>query len=81
MADQAKEILRVAPNLKVIVAHMGRRWPNTSDGVEGNLLELQDEPNVYFETSTVRDSEIMERAVEVLGEDRLVFGSDYPSPQ
>ena len=34
--------------------------------------------NVIFETSTVRDSATVARAVAIVGEDRIVFGSDYP---
>ncbi len=76
--QQAKAILRGAPGLKLIVAHMGRHTPNTAEKVEAALLGLRDEPSVLFETSTVRDPAIIARAVEIVGEDRVIFGSDYP---
>lgn len=76
--EQAKDILRQVPHLKLIVAHMGRNTPNTCDKVEAALLGLCDEPNVIFETSTVRDPAIIARAVELVGMHRVVFGSDYP---
>ncbi len=78
VADQVRAILASAPTLQVIVAHMGRRTPNTSDQVEEALLALRDDSNVFFETSTVRDPAILSRAVDLIGEDRLLFGSDYP---
>lgn len=78
VAEQAKTILRGAPGLKLIVGHMGRHTPNTSDRVESALLGLADEPNVIFETSTVRDPAIIARAVEIVGPDRVAFGSDNP---
>jgi len=78
VVDQIRRILGVAPTLKVIVAHMGRRTPNTSEGVVENLRGLRDEPGVYVETSTVRDARAIECAVELLGEDRVLFGSDFP---
>jgi predicted TIM-barrel fold metal-dependent hydrolase len=76
--DQVRAILRVAPTLKVIVAHMGRGAPNTSEGVAASLEGLRDEPNVFFETSTVRDPDALEYAVRIVGEDRVLFGSDFP---
>ncbi len=76
--EQAKTILRQVPGLKLIVAHMGRHTPNTGDRVEAALLGLRDEPNVIFDTSTVRDPAIIARAVEIVGLNRVVFGSDYP---
>ncbi len=78
VSNKIKGMLRDAPRLQVIIAHMGRHTPNTSQHVEENLLALRDEANVYFETSTVRDSEIIARAVEIVGEDRILFGSDFP---
>ncbi|MDI6773609.1 MAG: amidohydrolase family protein, partial [bacterium] len=78
VTDQIRAVLRAAPGLKVIVAHMGRSTPNTCDGVDESLNGLSDEPTVFFETSTVRDPRALERAVRVLGEDRVLFGSDSP---
>jgi uncharacterized protein len=78
VTTQIIEILKSAPDLQVIVAHMGRHTPNTSEHVEANLQGLSDRPNVYFETSTVRDPMIVKRAVELIGEDRVLFGSDTP---
>jgi len=78
VSEQAKAILKQVPNLKLMVAHMGRNTPNTSMRVEKALLGLADEPNVIFDTSTVRDPAIIARAIEIIGEKRLVFGSDYP---
>ncbi|MDR7542727.1 MAG: amidohydrolase family protein [Armatimonadota bacterium] len=76
--DQIRIVLRAAPALRVIVAHMGRGAPNTSEGVVACLEGLRDEPTVFFETSTVRDPGALEYAVQVVGEDRVVFGSDFP---
>jgi predicted TIM-barrel fold metal-dependent hydrolase len=78
VAERILEILRGAPHLRIIVAHLGRNTPNTSEHVESNLRALRDAPNVCFETSTVRDPAIFKRAVEIVGEDRVIFGSDFP---
>jgi predicted TIM-barrel fold metal-dependent hydrolase len=78
VAELVFRILSAAPSLKIIIAHLGRHTPNTSEHVESNLLALRDHVNVYFETSTVRDAAIFQRAVEVVGEDRVIFGTDFP---
>lgn len=76
--EQVQAILRAVPTLKLIIAHMGRHTPNTSERVCEALHGLRDYPNVIFETSTVRDPAIIARAVEIVGPKRVVFGSDYP---
>jgi uncharacterized protein len=58
------------PNATVIVAHL------TALGVRG-VWELADLPNVHVDTSGMQpDADIVEYAVEALGPQRVVFGSD-----
>ncbi len=78
VSGQVRHLLERVPRLRIIVAHMGRHTPNTSQGVESALLNLIDCPNVLFETSTVRDPRAVARAVAVVGPERVIFGSDYP---
>lgn len=78
VAAQARAILERVPSLKLIVAHMGRHTPNTADQVDKAVEGLADFANVVFETSTVRDPAAIERAVQVVGPERVIFGSDYP---
>jgi predicted TIM-barrel fold metal-dependent hydrolase len=73
-----KSIAAVAPKLKVILAHMGRSHLFTDEDVMYNLRELKKYENVYFETSTVRVCKAIENAVNIVGPDRVMFGSDYP---
>lgn len=75
---QVTAILEDVPELKLIVAHMGRHTPNTGERVEEALCALQTIPNVLFETSTVRAPAVIARAVEIVGPQHIVFGSDYP---
>ena len=76
--DQVKEILRIAPKLKVIVAHMARAVPNTGQGVEETALGLRDHEHVFLETSTVRDPEAIARVTNIMGANRILYGSDVP---
>ena len=78
VTTQATAILDRVPTLTLIVAHMGRHTPNSADQVDKAVHGLTRFPNVVFETSTVRDPAAVTRAVQVVGEDRVLFGSDYP---
>lgn len=75
---QAESILALAPDLRLIIAHMGRCEPNTGCGVAENLDALARHPRVFFETSTVRDPEAFRLAVRKVGPERICFGSDFP---
>ena len=77
-SSEAMAILNIAPNLKLIIAHMGRQVPNTGEGVLKLASELRDKPNVYFETSTVYDPDVIGAVVDIVGDGRVIFGSDFP---
>ena len=76
--EQARTILKIAPGLKLVIAHMGRQVPNTGEGVLDLVRALKDEVGVSFETSTVYDSRTIRTAAEIVGPERIIFGSDYP---
>jgi predicted TIM-barrel fold metal-dependent hydrolase len=58
------------PQVKIITAHLS--------GIrERGVRDIMDYPNVYVDTSGCQPiSGILEYAVEMLGEDRIIFGSD-----
>jgi predicted TIM-barrel fold metal-dependent hydrolase len=60
------------PDVPIIMAHLN------GCGVRG-VLDIQDLPNVYIDTSGSQpDAGFTEFAVEQLGADRILFGSDAP---
>lgn len=75
---QVKALLKIAPDLKIVLAHMGRGHIYTSEGVIDNVKALLKYENVFFETSTVGNSETILEACKLVGSDRILFGSDYP---
>lgn len=75
---QVEAILKIAPNLKLILAHMGRGHLYTGEQVVANAIGLKSYPNVYMDTSTVGDLKAIINACEILGYDRVLYGSDYP---
>lgn len=76
--QQVEEILKCAPNLTIILAHMGRGHLYTAEQVVENAIGLKKYPNVYMDTSTVGDIKGLVNCVEILGENRVLFGSDFP---
>ena len=75
---QIEKLLEITPHLTIVLAHMGRGHIYTSEQVIDNLIGLQDKKNVFFETSTVGNSDTISKACEIVGSDRIMFGSDYP---
>ena len=76
--EQVTEITEKFPKLLLIIAHMGRGKPNTGEYVLKNIESLKEYPNVFFETSTVRDTRVIEQAVNIVGAKRIIFGTDFP---
>lgn len=70
--DEISELARRYPELQIIMAHMALRWREGCDGVA-------DCPNIYVDTSGM-DPELgsVEYAVEKLGVERVLYGSDAP---
>jgi GNAT superfamily N-acetyltransferase len=67
------------PKLQIILAHSGRKWPFTGEEVMERIVpELKKYDELYFDTSTIRDSNTIERMVQALGSQRILFGTDYP---
>ncbi|MDM7275537.1 MAG: amidohydrolase family protein [Thermoprotei archaeon] len=73
-------VARAARNVKdakFIVAHLGS-YSALNPGIYFNeALEALSQDNVYADTSAT-DPYFVERAVEEIGHDKLLFGSDYP---
>jgi predicted TIM-barrel fold metal-dependent hydrolase len=75
---QIEKLLSITPKLKIVIAHMGRKYPDSSNGVKEVLSGLRKYENIIFETSNIGDSTILPKAINIVGEDRVCFGSDCP---
>lgn len=64
------------PDLKLILAHAGRGF-NPWHTIEG-IDSLRGLDNVYFDTSAVTEAGAFEAIIEVMGHERLLYGSDFP---
>jgi len=65
------------PDINFIGAHLGG---NATDIIEESLDILKKEKinNIYLDTSAGKLPRLIEYAVEVLGENKIIFGSDEP---
>lgn len=77
--DNVKELLNIADEyqrIKMIVAHIGRSFclPTARRG----LPHFANSTSIYFDTSANLNSDVFQYALETIGPDRLLFGSDLP---
>ncbi|MCA1902622.1 MAG: GNAT family N-acetyltransferase [Candidatus Hydrogenedens sp.] len=75
-----KNIKKNFPKLKIILAHSGRNLPFRSKGVIESVRELKSFEDIFFDTSTIRSPETIKNMIEFVGNNRILFGSDYPYP-
>jgi predicted TIM-barrel fold metal-dependent hydrolase len=73
-----EDVARSYPNLDIVFAHIGWPWVDEAIGIAYMT------PNIYVEVSTgpprIYKEESMRKALEVLGEDKLIYGSDNVYP-
>lgn len=69
------ELAKKYSKIRVVLAHMGG---NDTSIVKKAVNAAKGIPNVYFDTSGISTPYRVEYAVEVLGENKVIFGSDYP---
>ncbi len=73
---QIIEIDKKYPNIKLIVAHVGRAYCNEDIGNAFNILK--ETQKVYFDFSANTNDWIFERLIDAVGPKRILFGSDMP---
>ncbi len=73
---QIKEIRRRYPNVKLVIAHLGRCYtePHAREGI----LPLADEEGLYWDCSAVFNPASYRIALTHLGPERVMWGSDNP---
>ena len=73
---EVKEIRRRYPNVVLVVAHFGRSY--TMPHARESLPQLADDPGLYFDNAGVMNGDVHRFAMETLGPERVVFGTDHP---
>jgi predicted TIM-barrel fold metal-dependent hydrolase len=77
--DNIRELIEISelyPSIKLIVPHIGRAFclPTAKRG----LPHFAGRSGVYFDTSANLNADVFQYALETVGPDRLLFGSDLP---
>lgn len=67
------EYAKKHPNLRFVFTHIGYYEFGLS-----TIEAIKDLKNVYVETSGQFDIEVLKKAIEVLGSNRVCFGTDWP---
>jgi uncharacterized protein len=73
---QLKEISKTYPNIKIIIAHIGRSYC-PRHGMIG-IPALKDYENLLFDISASTNESVMELLIREVGTKRILFGSDMP---
>ncbi|HJJ36563.1 MAG TPA: amidohydrolase family protein [Methanocorpusculum sp.] len=82
------------PNLQMILGHMGEDYPYTIDRIDDRIDVLVDfdstlkckhhvsyyfeNKNIFMTTSGIYDPAVVTCAIETIGIDNVLFGTDYP---
>ena len=73
---QLREIEERYPNVKLIVAHLGRAY---ADEDVGDALDyLKDTKKMMWDFTANTNDHVMERVLDLFGTDRFIYGSDFP---
>lgn len=76
---QLKEIEEKYPNIKLIIAHIGRAYAKEDIG---NAFELVGKgKNTYFDFTANLCDDAIKACIEAVGPQKLIFGSDLPIAQ
>lgn len=70
-----KRMRATYPNMKLVVAHIGRAYTMTY--AEPGLDMLED-VDLYYDFSANMNEDVIELALRKIGPDRLIYGSDFP---
>jgi len=73
---EVREIRTKYPQVKLIIAHLGRCY--TEFHAKRGLLPLADDPGIYFDTSAVLNPAVHLLALKHIGPTRLLYGTDCP---
>ncbi len=65
------------PEASIIVAHLGGDLPDLQQECSAEM-QRRELPNAYLGTESIREYYSMRIALDRLGPERLIFGSDYP---
>jgi hypothetical protein len=75
--DDLLEMLNDFPKLRVVIAHLGLS-KFLLPGLQEAFMKIAGNPNVYMDTALNPSAEVVDLAIECLGAERVMYGSDEP---
>ncbi|MCX6579321.1 MAG: amidohydrolase family protein [Candidatus Aminicenantes bacterium] len=79
-----QDIFKDTPGLVVILAHLGADFPESNnhrpqlEQVKTTLNALKDYPTLHFDISAIKEPDILQAGLDIVGSEKLIFGSDFP---
>lgn len=73
---EIKQIRRQYPQVRLIIAHLGRSY--TLPHAQEALPQLADDDGLHFDNSAVLNPDVHRFALETLGPSRILYGTDNP---
>lgn len=74
--EYALELAKIYPGLKIILAHLGGDQPGLYLECAKEVKKINSK-NIYLGTESVREFYFVNKVVETVGADKVIFGSDY----
>jgi len=77
--DNIREIKQIRsryPDIVLVIAHLGRSY--TLPHAKESLPQLADDEGLYFDNSAVLNPDVHRFALEVIGPQRILYGTDNP---
>lgn len=66
------------PNMRIIVAHLGRDSFGTFDYTKNMIDLLSQDEKIFTDISTIKNPALIQYAVKKYGNNRVLYGSDFP---
>jgi uncharacterized protein len=73
---QIRELRERYPNVTVVIAHLGRCY--TLAHAQAGLAQLVDDDGLYWDCSAVMNPDVYRYALDLLGPQRILYGTDNP---
>ena len=75
--DQILTLAKDFPRLRVCLAHLSLT-KSIVPGLEEAFVEIARLPHIHFDTALVPSAEVVEMALQIVGTERIMYGSDEP---
>lgn len=76
--EYIKLLLENFPKMNIIIAHLGRDTYETQNFINAVLDTFKNNNRIYFDISTIHYLDNIKNAINKVGSERLLFGSDFP---